>query len=158
MNCHSNLAINRQTRMLADLTLVGCYNVSAMSAHDRDMLMLASAKENLRKMAFFGLCEYQKMSQYLFESTFHLHFLQPFHQLNETHGSQARTAITESDIRQIRQLNHLDVQLYEFATSLLKHRFEVVKMKDPNFEENYKNLGKKRSHIDTSYSSGLRDS
>lgn len=151
--CHSNLAINRQTRMLADLTLVGCYNSSAMPSHERDMLMLASAKENLRKMAFFGLCEYQKMSQYLFESTFHLHFLQPFHQLNETHGSLARTAISESDIRQIRELNHLDVQLYEFATRLLKHRFELVKRKDPNFEENYRRLGKKK-YADNSYNAG----
>lgn len=156
MSCPSNLAINRQTRMLADLTLVGCYNSSAMPPNERDMLMLASAKENLRKMAFFGLCEYQKMSQYLFESTFHLHFLQPFYQLNETHGSLARTTISENDIKQIRELNHLDVQLYEFAYNLLKHRFEIVKRKDPLFEKNYKNLGRKKN-VDN-YSSGLKES
>ncbi|KFM63316.1 Heparan-sulfate 6-O-sulfotransferase 1, partial [Stegodyphus mimosarum] len=125
-----------------------------MPPHERDMLMLASAKENLRKMAFFGLCEYQKISQYLFESTFHLHFLQPFHQLNETHGSLARIAISEDDIKQIRKLNHLDVQLYEFAVTLLKHRFNVMKSRDPSFETNYQNLGKKKSHVDTGYGSG----
>ncbi|XP_054706269.1 heparan-sulfate 6-O-sulfotransferase 3-B-like [Uloborus diversus] len=158
MNCNSNLAINRQTRMLADLTLVGCYNTSAMSSRDRDVLMLASAKENLRKMAFFGLCEFQKMSQYLFESTFHLHFLQPFHQLNETHGSLARSAISEDAIKRIRKLNYLDVQLYEFAVNLLKHRFELMKRKDSNFEKNYKNLGKKKSRSDVGYDPALRDS
>ncbi|GFY42036.1 heparan-sulfate 6-O-sulfotransferase 1-B [Trichonephila inaurata madagascariensis] len=158
MNCHSNLAINRQTRMLADLTLVGCYNTSAMPARDRDMLMLASAKENLRKMAFFGLCEYQKISQYLFESTFHLHFLQPFHQLNETHGSLARTEISEEDIKKIRRLNHLDIQLYEYATNLLKHRFEVLKKTDKNFEMHFKNLGKKKNNLDPGYGSGLKES
>lgn len=157
MDCSSNLAINRQTRMLADLTLVGCYNMSAMSKKDRDILMLASAKENLRKMAFFGLCEYQKISQYLFESTFHLHFLQSFHQLNETHGSQARIAVTEDAIRLIRKLNYLDVQLYEYATDLLHQRFQVMKNADPKFEQNFKNLGKKKS-VDTSYGSGLKES
>lgn len=109
-------------------------------------------------MAFFGLCEHQKMSQYLFEQTFHLHFLQPFNQLNETHGSLARTTIGANDIVQIRQLNHLDVQLYEFATNLLKHRFQLLKMKDPHFEENFKNLGKKKNRADTTYSSGLKES
>jgi len=55
--CSSNLASNRQTRMLADLTLVGCYNHSAMPVRNqtRDRMMLQSAKSNLLKMAFFGI-------------------------------------------------------------------------------------------------------
>lgn len=59
--CESNLAANRQTRMLADLALVGCYNKSSMPAHERDRVMLASAKRNLAAMAYFGLTEYQKV-------------------------------------------------------------------------------------------------
>lgn len=59
--CESNLAANRQTRMLADLALVGCYNKSAMPSHERDRVMLASAKRNLAAMAYFGLTEYQKV-------------------------------------------------------------------------------------------------
>jgi hypothetical protein len=61
MACHYNLASNRQTRMLADLSLVGCYN-SSLSSSDRDQLMLASAKHNLKYMPFFMLTEYQKVS------------------------------------------------------------------------------------------------
>lgn len=46
-DCDSNLAANRQTRMLADLALVNCYNRSSMPLHERNRLMLASAKRNL---------------------------------------------------------------------------------------------------------------
>lgn len=59
--CPHNVANNRQVKMLADLSIVGCYN-SSLSKTDRDRLMLASAKANLRKMPFFMLTEYQKVS------------------------------------------------------------------------------------------------
>lgn len=65
--CESNLAANRQTRMLADLALVGCYNKSSMPAHERDRVMLASAKRNLAAMAYFGLTEYQKVGSSQFK-------------------------------------------------------------------------------------------
>lgn len=61
--CTSNLAVNRQTRMLSDLALVGCYNQSAMPEHDRDSIMLASAKRNLAAMSYFGLTEFQKVKK-----------------------------------------------------------------------------------------------
>lgn len=48
--------------MLADLSVVGCYN-SSLSSADRDRLMLASAKHNLQFMPFFMLTEYQKVCQ-----------------------------------------------------------------------------------------------
>lgn len=60
MACPYNLASNRQTRMLADLSIVGCYN-STLSSLERDRLMLASAKHNLQFMPFFMLTEYQKV-------------------------------------------------------------------------------------------------
>lgn len=59
--CDSNLATNRQTRMLSDLALIGCYNKSSMPAHARDRVMLASAKRNLATMSYFALTEYQKV-------------------------------------------------------------------------------------------------
>lgn len=62
MKCESNLGSNRQTRMLSDLSLIGCYNKSTMPAHERDRLMLASAKRNLATMSYFGLTEYQKVN------------------------------------------------------------------------------------------------
>lgn len=61
MNCDSNLATNRQTRMLSDLALVGCYNKTTTPSLERDRIMLASAKRNLAGMSYFGLTEYQKV-------------------------------------------------------------------------------------------------
>ncbi|GBP90220.1 Heparan-sulfate 6-O-sulfotransferase 1-A [Eumeta japonica] len=62
--CPWNLASNRQTRMLADLALVGCYNGTLRHrTSDTDRVLLASAKRNLAAMAYFGLTEYQKQEQ-----------------------------------------------------------------------------------------------
>lgn len=72
MACDSNLATNRQTRMLSDLSLIGCYNKSAMPSQQRDRTMLASAKRNLVAMSYFGLTEYQKVQsphQFLTQKT-----------------------------------------------------------------------------------------
>lgn len=71
MACSYNLANNRQTRMLADLSIVGCYN-STLSNTDRERLMLASAKHNLQFMPFFMLTEYQKVfNTFKYISFFH---------------------------------------------------------------------------------------
>merc|ERR1719318_2548735 len=48
--CQDNLAANRQTRMLADLELVHCYNKTAMDQVKRDTIMLNSAKANIEKI------------------------------------------------------------------------------------------------------------
>ena len=49
--------------------------------------MLDSAKDNLFKMRWFGLVEYQKASQFLFEAAFYpLHFVEPFKNWNSTYG------------------------------------------------------------------------
>ncbi|XP_056147363.1 heparan-sulfate 6-O-sulfotransferase 2 [Lampris incognitus] len=128
MDCPYNLANNRQTRMLADLSLVGCYNVSAMSEEGRWAVLLESAKRNLRGMAFFGLTEYQRKTQYLFERTFNLEFIAPFTQLNGTRASSVEVA-SETQ-RRIRQLNRWDVELYEYARDLFLQRFQVARQQE----------------------------
>lgn len=75
--CDSNLAVNRQTRMLADLALVGCYNKTNFNEHERNRIMLASAKRNLAAMAYFGLTEYQKV-KINFKFKYFLHFVNLF--------------------------------------------------------------------------------
>ncbi|KAI1305886.1 Heparan-sulfate 6-O-sulfotransferase 2 [Halotydeus destructor] len=139
-DCQFNLAHNRQTRMLADLSLVGCYNRSFMSQQERDALLLASAKENLRKMAFFGLCEYQKISRYLFETTFKLKFNRPFIQINETHSSLTVSKMKPTTVNKIRSINQLDIELYDYAKGLLLERFEKAKAADSKFDENFSRL------------------
>ncbi|XP_071395494.1 heparan-sulfate 6-O-sulfotransferase 2 isoform X3 [Centroberyx affinis] len=128
MDCPYNLANNRQTRMLADLSLVGCYNVSAMSEEERWAVLLESAKRNLRGMAFFGLTEYQRKTQYLFERTFNLEFIAPFTQLNGTRA--ASVDVASETQRRIRQLNRWDVELYEYARDLFLQRFQVARQQE----------------------------
>ncbi|KAG0426417.1 hypothetical protein HPB47_026484, partial [Ixodes persulcatus] len=108
--------------MLADLSLVGCYNRTAVGAYERDLLMLTSAKDNLRRMAFFGLTERQQRSQRLFERTFRLRFLRPFAQLNETRSTAAFGQVGPEELEAVKRLNHLDMQLYEYAKKLMDDR------------------------------------
>ncbi|CAB1433500.1 unnamed protein product [Pleuronectes platessa] len=122
MNCPSNLANNRQVRMLADLSLVGCYNMSSMSELERGHVLLASAKANLRNMAFYGLTEFQRKTQYLFERTFGLRFIQAFTQINSTRA--ASVGISEKVRWRIEGLNALDMELYEYAKELFLRRYQ----------------------------------
>lgn len=127
--------------MLADLSLVGCYDKNYMSKTDRDRIMLASAKRNLRSMAFFGLTEYQKISQYIFEETFNLRFAIPFEQNNSTVSSSTISFLTTTQATKIATLNNLDIELYKYAKKLLMERFDKVKSRDEDFETRFKHLG-----------------
>ncbi|XP_065562198.1 heparan-sulfate 6-O-sulfotransferase 2-like [Artemia franciscana] len=149
MSCPYNLAINRQTRMLADLKVVECYNVSAMNKSQRDAKMLASAKLNLSNMSFFGLTEQQEMNQYIFERTFGVKFLVPFEQQKAIFSSQTLNLITEKQKRMVLELNHLDVELYEYALKLFNYRFSRLKSLDASFEGHFPNTfsSNGRSHI-----------
>lgn len=118
--CESNLAANRQTRMLSDLALVGCYNRTAVA--ERDAIMLASAKRNLASMAYFGLTEHQKMSQYVFEETFNLRFAIPFEQHNATLSVTTLGNLRADQRTRVERLNRLDTELYAFARRLLFQR------------------------------------
>lgn len=114
--------------MLADLSLVGCYNVSAMGEETRWAVLLESAKRNLRSMAFFGLTEYQRKTQYLFECTFNLEFITPFTQVNGTRASGVE--VPPNTQQRILQLNQWDVELYEYARDLFLQRFQAARQKE----------------------------
>ncbi len=146
MSCPHNLAINRQTRMLADLTLIDCYNKSSgeMSQVERDRLMLTSAKANLKSMAFFGLTEMQAESQRMFESTFNLKFNVKFEQFDRTQAGKTENALDPSLITAIERLNSLDVELYAFAQSLLRERIQDI---DDEEEEDDEEERSRKVHI-----------
>jgi len=130
LKCSSNLAINRQTRMLADLRLVGCYNRNAMSRERREEILLQSAMKNLDSMAYFALMEYQIESQYLFERTFGMKFRQPFVQMSSEETRAGAIVLDAKNITRIRDLNHLDIALYSFAEKLFFERLNYFKRKD----------------------------
>lgn len=143
LDCDSNMAANRQTRMLADLHLVNCYSLRpGMSAQQRDQIMLASAKTNLRQMAFFGLTEEQEQSQYMFEEVFNLRFVTSFEVHNKTHTDSTMRSIRPEQLKRVRERNSLDIQLYEYAKQLLAERFARLKVVDPSFESHFNSLGK----------------
>ncbi|XP_046542265.1 heparan-sulfate 6-O-sulfotransferase 1-A-like [Haliotis rubra] len=147
MNCPHNLAINRQSRMLANLTLVNCYNTTGMSTDQRNAKILESAKENLRKLSFFGLTEVQNLTQKLFENTFGLEFAEDFVQWTSTRSSQS--GLPKSVIDRIIELNKNDILLYQYAKDLFYQRVtEMMKDLDSNSsEEDLKNLKKEDSFV-----------
>lgn len=127
-NCPFNLAFNRQTRMLADLELVECYNYFQTFNNltdDIERKLLESAKLNLSKMRWFGLVEYQLASEILFEHAFQpLHFGSPFTKWNVTHSSEALMDIPDDLLQRVTEMNHLDAALYEFAKDLFFQRYK----------------------------------
>ncbi|XP_054712177.1 heparan-sulfate 6-O-sulfotransferase 2-like [Uloborus diversus] len=143
IKCRHNLAINRQARMLSDLALVGCYN-SSLSKQDRDLIILTSAKNNLHKMSFFGLSEFPKVSQYMFEITFGMNFKVKNSlsrdSLNRSTRKELFREISAKDIETIKNINYLDIELYHYAKELLFFRFEKLKKNDPSFKNNFEVL------------------
>lgn len=126
LNCPYNLAFNRQTRMMANISQVGCYG-HGDSKDQKQRAMLRSAKKNLRNFAFIGLVEHQEESQFVFEQTFGLKFQQPFVQRTRTFSKTTLNRLSPADIRKIRLSNKLDMQLYEYAKDLFRQRFEYFK-------------------------------
>jgi len=107
--------------MLANLTLVGCYDHTTIrDSSERDRVLLNSAVDNLRQMAFFGLTERQADTQFLFERTFGIAFRRRFVQFNNTHAVKAD--VTDEEVSAVQRLNRLDVELYKFASRLFDER------------------------------------
>lgn len=128
ISCPLNMAKNRQTRMLADLRLVNCYqrwlnnSINTTEIERLENLMLESAKKNLKDMTFFGLLEEQTKLQKLFEFTFPFKFKEDFVQFNVTRISDF--VLTSEEMERIRKSNKLDMKLYEYAKQLFDQRCE----------------------------------
>lgn len=131
LSCPDNLANNRQTRMLANLSLIGCYNHSLMPEQKRNQVMLDSAKQNLERMPFFGLTEYQRETQFLFQDTFRLMFIEDFVLHNDTHASNVH--LTRKQQNLIHSNNKLDLELYHHARKVFLNR---IKRKESSYGNN----------------------
>ena len=79
LDCEYNRAVNQQVRMLTDFEQIGCdvlncwlksNNCTQSQKKFSESRMLESAKNTLKSMKFFGITEYQELSEYLFEKTF----------------------------------------------------------------------------------------
>lgn len=144
VSCSANPAINRQTHMLADHGLIdGCpQNDSAgllLTKEDRDTVFLGSAKKNLEHMAFFGLAEFPRLSEALFEATFKVKFRgrpRPRGFLRGHLAGRSRVAPSPGEVEQVTAANSLDVELYSYAKELLFARFHKLRNSDPAVERN----------------------
>ncbi|CAL1535851.1 unnamed protein product [Lymnaea stagnalis] len=124
LSCPSNMAFNRQTRMLANLSLSDCYRLeSNKTRQERDEIMLKSAEDNLRRFfKFFFLVEYQEEAQELLERTFTgLKLNSPM--IGKKFSSATSYAmLSEKHWEMILEKNLLDVRLYQFAKDLFMQR------------------------------------
>ena len=124
LSCRYNLAHDRQTRMLADLRPLGCYNSSALPAVVRGRLLLRSAAANLRRLAFFGLTERLEDSARMFQRRFGVRFDAELRQYATTHGEGEVRRLSETDRRRVHLANRLDIKLYEYARRLFERRMQ----------------------------------
>lgn len=124
LDCKYNLVKNRQTRMLADLRLVDCYNEFDVDNITKDKIMLQSAKNNLLKLPFFGLTNYQRLSQQLFEYTFRVKFNIVFRQNNHTAASHAN--FSANHLERIKYQTRLDIELYQYAKDIFMKRISQM--------------------------------
>ncbi|CAG5127322.1 unnamed protein product [Candidula unifasciata] len=127
MSCKHNLAFNRMTRMMANLSKVNCYNRTGLTDDVVNEILLKSAKENLEACAFFGLVEEQQKTQFLFEKTMGLKFIDNFRQKIKTHVS--RLEITEEMTKKVVEKNILDIELYQYAKDLFLQRVAYMERK-----------------------------
>lgn len=140
--CSTNPALNRQTHMLANLGLVDACSDSAagvMRPEDRDLVLLSSAKQNLNRMAFFGLAEFPRLSQSMFEITFNMTFKRRAHPRKFLHGHKyGKEYLAETmpgQVEKVVMANSLDVELYNHAKELLFSRFEKLKGLSPGLHD-----------------------
>ena len=129
---------------MADLRLVNCYNTTGMSKSQREKTLLASAKNNLERLAFFGITSEQAKSQYLFEDTFNLKFKVPF-EVQSQHSKNEIADLDDETLANIKDLNNLDVELFRFAQQLMQSRFNDVRSEDVDFVNNYHSFDREKT-------------
>jgi len=134
--------------MLADLSLVDCYNLNFLPEEERNKVMLYSAKRNLEKMAFFGLCEEQVPAQFMFQQTFGLSFEKAFVQFNHSRSSAEMKNLSPEIIERIRDSNRLDMELYAFGKDLFRKRFSELCNRSPDSLKQFHRLLKYSSEVE----------
>ena len=121
LDCDNNPAINRMTHMLAGYDTSECPPNSILSTQEMEQIVLKTAKYNLENMAYFGILEYLQESYQLFENIFSVKFVNYPDFKDSASGS---LAFTSQQLQAIQTVNHLDLDLYNWAVRLLKDRIK----------------------------------
>jgi len=138
MKCKSNPAINRQTRMLADLRSTKCSAFYHMSKNEKDRFLYNSATKVLGEMIFFALTEKPAESQFIFEKTFHVKFNNDWKLFDTGYSKEYMKNVSSEDIQKIKDINYLDLKLYQFASNMFAKRlkyFEELSSEKPKETE-----------------------
>ncbi|KAA3670574.1 heparan sulfate 6-O-sulfotransferase HS6ST1 [Paragonimus westermani] len=145
LDCPFNLAINRQVRMLANLSRLGCYrNLLSWNTPRSDYVdlsvtqrsLLLSAQDTLSSfLRVYGLNAYLPYTQYLFQRVLHIVFNrwladQHVNSLNKSHAQRIRPHLSTLDVQQVRDSNRLDMLLYKYAVRLFVLRLTVYTVHD----------------------------
>jgi hypothetical protein len=147
VGCKSNLATNRQTRMIAqyDENFEICGYLNSMNRSGLDDELLKRAKQGLKSLSFFGLTEYQNQSFLLFEKMFNnsLRIEKPEAIANSGKRSSTKVSRYKSSpftdsvldsldkkmLKKITYLNRLDLKLYSYAKKIFFKRLEYFDIK-----------------------------
>jgi hypothetical protein len=112
INCKNNVANNRQTRMLADLS-----DSCSLLDKNNKRLLLENAKNVLLSFPYFGLVEFERDSEELLILTYGLKFKfaeRPQRSIEDKTSDLLKT-IDSNTLKEIQELNDLDIELYKFA-------------------------------------------
>ena len=120
---------NRLTLALADSEQVTCWNQTQYTSKERGKLLLESAKQNLLKLSFFGILEFQEESGWLFERTFGMEFGIPPPHL-PFNSSMANLLLQELLVHRslydkVIARNKWDLELYWFALEEFEKRMNA---------------------------------
>lgn len=70
-----------------------------------------------------------------------MRFSVAFEQHNATQSAATMATLTPHQLDEVKRLNKLDLQLYDYAKELAMHRFRRLRDKDPTFVQRFKHLG-----------------
>jgi len=87
--------------------------------------MLDLAKDNLKSYCTFGLCEYFDASILYFQNCFDWKTIN-YNIRNNAPKSDNSKSLSNSNVELIKQVNHLDIQLYDYAIELFKEKLNVL--------------------------------
>ncbi|XP_067687105.1 heparan-sulfate 6-O-sulfotransferase 2-like [Haliotis asinina] len=125
-SCPQNPAFNRQTRMLANVSLDECLSTIRMTEKQCYDKMLSSAIDTLKHMPFFGITEYSYMTQLVFEETFRFKVLDKYVHPLHMETFMSFDNISRREVETIINLNKYDFLLYDYALELFFERYDTL--------------------------------
>lgn len=129
MACKYNLAMNRQTKYLAEYNETD-FSICNMMSENKLIMeeLLIRAKKTLQSLPFFGITEYNTLSQILFEKSVGnrtFKFEKYGYQSNDhTVAKQFLETMNIKTYNRIKEMNSLDIELYEYAKKLFFKRLD----------------------------------